>query len=71
MSNPVYLSRDEILAVVSKVIEDSIEQSNYKWHPEDAYYNVEVAIKSAFSALSQLAYMRHPKKETFNGDTQF
>ena len=61
MPNPAYISKDEILAIVSKVVEDSIGDATFYWHPEDAYYQVESAIKSAFVALNELASMRHSK----------
>ena len=69
--NPIYLSNDEIVSIVNDLVEQSLSESKHNWHPEDAYYQVDNAIKNGFAALVALTQMRHPKKESFNSDVQF
>jgi len=59
MSNPIYMSKDEIIAIVNKIVEDCIPETDHRWHAEDAYYQIEYAMKSAFVALIQLTDMRN------------
>ena len=61
MTNPVYLSNEEIISLVNSLVSEALTQSNHKWHPEDAYLQVEGAIRHGFAALGFLAHMRNTK----------
>ena len=59
MKNPVYLTNDEIVSLVNSLVSEALTESNHPWHPEDAYLQVEGAIRHGFTALGYLAQMRH------------
>ena len=58
MTNPLYLDKEEIISLVSLILEDTFENTQYKWHPEDAYCQIDVSLKAAFSALGNMVQMR-------------
>lgn len=60
MTNPNYLSKEEIRVLVSDIVNECIEDT-HPWHPEDAYYQIDAALKYAFFSLSHLIYMRKGK----------
>lgn len=60
--NPAYLSNSEIIFIVNSLVEQALSESKYNWHPEDAYYQVDNAIKNGFAALCSLATIRRPER---------
>lgn len=60
MTNPNYLSKEEIRVLVSDIVNECIDDK-HSWHPEDAYCQIDIALKYAFFSLSHLIYMRKNK----------
>jgi hypothetical protein len=65
MTNPDYLTKAEIQVLVGDIINECIDDK-HDWHPEDAYCQIENALKYAFFALSHQIYVRAGKREKFS-----